>query len=319
MKQFLSFLLKPSAWIAKVSIGIFLILFLWLGYSDHLTPIKEFLDSENLSFHVGATKFSAYALVKALATIIGLLWVVSILSDFGEIRIKKLRKMRSSNKALITKFFQIVLYTIAFLIGLDILGVDLTSLAIFSGAVGIGLGFGLQKITSNFISGLILLFEKSIETDDLVELNDGTFAYIRQINARYTLVETYDGKEIMIPNEEFITNRVVNWTFNDSNARVDVKIGISYDSDIEKAMEIMLKSATNHPRTMSDPKPECYLREYGDSSINFVLFFWVEDITDGRFEPQSDVMRTIWKEFKENNISIPFPQRDIHIKHEEGR
>lgn len=314
MRKILLLLLKPKAWLAEILLVLLMIGFFSLTFSDYLLPIKEFLDSDKLSISLGSTHLSAYQIFKTIITIIIVFWLTSILSEFGEKQIKTLKKLKTSNISLITKAFQVLVYSIAFLIGLDVLGINLTTLAIFSGAIGIGIGFGLQKITSNFISGLILLLEKSIETNDLVELADGTYGFIRHTGARYTLIETLEGKEIMIPNEDFITNRVTNWTFSNSTGRIEIKIGISYESDIEKAMELMLEAAKTHPRCVCDPKPTCYLREFADSSINFVLFFWVADVTEGRYESQSDVMRNIWKKFKENNIIIPYPQRDLYIK-----
>ena len=317
MKKFWKVLLKPSAWIAKLFLVIFVIGFLSLNFLDYLKPIKDFLDAEILSFYIGEKRFSAYLIIKALIIVVLLFWITGIFLEFGEKRIKNIKGIRVSNKALMVKAFQIIVYFLAFIIGLDILGIDLTALAIFSGAVGIGVGFGLQKITSNFISGIILLFEKSVENEDLVELADGTYGFVKQTRARYTLIETFDGKEMMIPNEDFITNYVINWTYSNKKGRVEINIGVSYDSDIEKAMEIILESAKEHPRCTKDPEPACFLREFADSSVNFLLFFWVDDVTEGRFEPKSDVMRTIWRKFKENNIGIPFPQRDIHIKNAE--
>jgi len=199
------------------------------------------------------------------------------------------------------------------MLALNILNIKASSLAFFGGAIGIGLGFGLQKITSNFISGLILLFEKSIEEGDLVELENGVYGFIKNTGARYTLIETFDSKEIMIPNEEFITKNVVNWTYSNKQGRIDINIGVSYKCDIEKARELILEAAKEHKLCSVFPEPDCFLREYGDSSVNFLLYFWVDDVTKGRYEPQSDVMRSIWKKFKDNNIEIPFPQRDVHI------
>ncbi len=311
-------LLKPNAWVSKILLLLLVVAFFWLGFLDNLQPIKEFLDSETLSFNVGDVHFSLYILLKAVITIVALFWISSIFSDFSEKRVKSLHGMRANNKELIIKAIQISIYFIAALVALDILGIDLTTLAIFSGAVGIGVGFGLQKITSNFISGIILLFEKSIENDDLIELNDGTYGFVRHTGARYTLVETFEGKEIIIPNEDFITNRVTNWTYSNTRGRVEITIGVSYDSDIEKARELILEAAKEHPRSVEEPMPVCYLREFGDSSVNFLLFFWVGDVTEGRYEPQSDVMRCIWKKFKEHKITIPFPQRDLHIKNPEA-
>jgi len=215
---------------------------------------------------------------------------------------------------LVLKLAQIVIYLVAFLVGLDFVGIDLTTLTVFSGAVGIGLGFGLQKIASNFISGLIILMEKSIEEGDLIELSDGTFGYIRRASARYTLVETFDSKEIRVPNEDLITSRVVNWTFSNSSARIEIELGVAYDSDIDLAHDLILAAAREHPRCVIKPEPACFLRSFGDSSVNFILHFWVEDVTLGRWPTQSEVMFSIWRKFKDNGIEIPFPQRDLHIK-----
>jgi small-conductance mechanosensitive channel len=310
-----SILLKPRAWIAKLLLSILVVGILCLGYFDYLHPIKAVLDSEILSFTLGKTRISAYIVIKATLTVVMFFWVTGILSEFGEQRIKALNNIKESNKALITKIFQIVLYFLSFVVGLNFLGLDLTAFAIFGGAIGIGVGFGLQKITSNFISGLILLFEKSVEHNDLVELSDGTSGFIRHTGARYTLIENVQGKEIMIPNEDFITSRVTNWTYSNSKGRVEIKVGVSYDSDIEKAMALVLEAAKEHPRCLSIPEPNCFLREFADSSVNLLLFFWVADVTEGRYGPQSDVMLSIWKKFKANNIVIPYPQREVHTKH----
>ena len=212
------------------------------------------------------------------------------------------------------KALQILIYFIAFQVGMNFLGIDLTALAVFSGALGIGIGFGLQKITSNFISGIIILFEKTVQNDDLIELNDGTLGFIRNTGSRASLIETYDGKEVMVPNEDLITNRVINYTHSNKKARITINIGVSYDCDIKKAQELILEAASEHPKTAKEPEPLCFLREFADSSVNFLLLFWINDVIDGRYGPQSDVLFSIWEKFKENNIEIPYPQRDIHIK-----
>ena len=317
MNKFWALLLKPQVWIAKVLLVLLLVGFISLEFLDYLQPIKVFLDSEDLSFSIGETRFSAYLMIKAIITIIMFFLLTGIVSDFGEKRIKSIKGIHSSNKALINKAFHIFIYFFGFIIGLNVLGIDLTAFAIFSGAIGIGIGFGLQKITSNFISGLILLFEKSIENGDMVELSDGTYGLIRKTSARYTLLETFEGREMMIPNEDFIINRVTNWTFNDRKGRLEINIGVAYESDIEKAKELILEAAKEHPRCINDPEPTCYLKEFADSSVNFMLFFWLADVSKGRYRAKSDVMLSIWKKFKEHNITIPFPQRDIHIKNPE--
>lgn len=309
----LPYLIKPKVWFVKTLIIAIIILISVLGYFGYLKSTIELLDSEKLSLSLGSIDISLYQILKRLTFLILLLSFVNLVLDRGVKYFRKTRKIKPSNKPLIIKIYQIIICVIAFIFGLNILNIKLTSLAIFGGAIGIGLGFGLQKITSNFISGLILLFEKSIEEGDLVELENGVYGFIKNTGARYTLVETFDSKEIMIPNEEFITKNVINWTYSNKQGRIDIEIGVSYKSDIEKARELILEAAREHKMCSKDPAPNCFLREYADSSINFLLHFWIDDVTIGRFEPQSDVMRAIWKKFKENNIEIPFPQRDVHI------
>ena len=281
-----------------------------MGYLD---IIKQYTDTPALSFEIGNYRINVYSVLKIVLIIGFIFWSAAIASHIAENRIGKLSRLRAANRALILKAIQIVIYFISFLLTLDILGIDLTAFTVFSGALGIGIGFGLQKIASNFISGIILLLEKSVEQDDLIEMADGTSGYIRKANARFTLVETFDGKETMVPNEDFITNRVTNWTYSNLKGRIEIAVSVSYHSDIEKAQALILEAAKAHNRCIDDPEPQCYLRKFGDSSIDFTLHFWVADVTAGRWMPQSEVMFEIWRKFKENGIEIPFPQHDIHI------
>ena len=314
MNNFLAKFLKPRAIYAKCLLVLLIATFFALGFTGYLKPIEAFLSAERFSFQIGDIKFSLYLLLKGPVILIMLFWATGIVSDFGEARIKAVKGVDTHKKTLITKVFRFSIYFVAVLIMLGVLGIDLTVLAVFGGAVGIGIGFGLQKIAANFISGLILLLEKSIEIDDLVELSDGTYGFVRHIGARYTLVETFDGKEIMIPNEDFIINPVTNWTFSDTKRRLPIPVGVSYGSDIEKAWELILESAREHPKCIDDPEPVCYLQEFGDSSVNFLLHFWIDNETESGHGPQSEVMFSIWRKFKEHDIEIPFPQRDLHIK-----
>ncbi len=284
-----------------------------LGAFGLLDPVRAFLDQETLTVFFGETRISVYVVLKSLLVLVFIFWIAMIISGIMANRISRLVRLRPSNRELLLKTFQIAIYLFAFLVSLDILGIDLTTLAIFSGALGIGLGFGFQKIASNFISGIILLLEKTVEQDDLVEMADGTFGFITKAGARFTLIKTFQGKEIMVPNEDFITNPVVNWTYSDKSARIEIPIGVSYGSDIALARQLMLEAVNENPSCAKDPAPSCHLREFGDSSVNFMLHFWIEDVTTGRWGPQSEVMFSIWNKFKENNIVIPFPQRDVHL------
>lgn len=307
-------IIKPKGKYAKWLIFLTLVIILALGAGGHFEILRQYLDTESLTFKAGTYELSAYGALRILITLALVFWVAAIASEVIEKRIGKVRKVRAATRALLIKIFQIAIYIVAFLFSLDIIGINLTSLTVFSGALGIGLGFGLQKIASNFISGLILLLEKSVEQEDLIELPDGTFGFVRKTSARYTLVETFDTKELLIPNEDFITNRVTNWTLSNSKGRVEINVGVSYGSDIEKAHALILEAAKEHPRCIEQPPPVCYLRNFGDSSVDFTLHFWVSDVTLGRWGPQSDVLFSIWHKFKKNKIEIPYPQRDLHIK-----
>lgn len=315
-KIWLSFI-QPGGNTAKILIFLALIAILGLGYFDQFAVLRSYLDTEALTFSVGSYQVSLYDALGAVAVVILVFWIAAIFSDVSQKQIGKLAGISTGNRTLAVKISTITIYVIAGLIALDFIGVDLTTLTIFSGALGIGLGFGLQKIASNFVSGLILLFEKSIEEGDLLELSDGTYGYIRKASARFTLIETFDGKEVLVPNEDLITNRVTNWTYSNPRGRVEIHVGVSYKSDIRKAHELILEAAREHPRCIKDPEPNCFLLNFGDSSVDFTLLFWVDDVTEGRWGPKSDVMFAIWDKFAANNIEIPFPQRDLHIRSSE--
>lgn len=287
---------------------------MWLWMQGHLDIAKEYLDTEQLTITVGTVKISAYLALKSVFSIILVIWISAILVEFSDKRISSMKKMRVANKALFQKIAQIAIYLAAFLFTLNILGINLTSLTILSGAVGIGLGFGMQKIASNFVSGMILLIERSIKPGDLLELEDGTFGYVRKSSSRATLIETIDGKEVLVPNEEFIIKQVVNWTLSNPKARITINFGVSYGSDIEKARDVALEAVKANPKSIDDPAPVCWLDEFGDSSVNFIVYFWVQNVNDGFRSVKSEVMFDIWRALKENNIEIPFPQRDLNIR-----
>lgn len=297
---------KSAGWvIALLIIPITLLhLFgLWDAVTDGLAEV---------SFSIGSVKLNLEQILRGIIAIFIMQWVASAIVRMTDSRLRTLQ-VRASNRTLVLKIVQFTLYGFIFLIGVQMLGIDLTALSVFGGALGVGLGFGLQKIASNFISGIILLFEKSVQVDDLIELSDGTTGFIRQTKARYTLIETVDGRDVMIPNEEFISQRVNNWTFSNKKARVEVKLGVSYDADIDLARQLMIDAAKAHPKTLPNTEPLCFLNQFGESSIELLLYFWVADVTDGRLEPRSDVMRTIWHSFKEHHITIPYPQREVRI------
>ena len=268
MKNFLLSIIKPKGSYAKWLVFWALVLIAILGTLGYFQIVRQYLDTELLTFGIGTYQISLYELLRALTTVVFVFWLAAIISDFAENRIGKLSGLRAANRALAMKITQISIYVIAFLIALDFVGIDLNTLTIFSGALGIGLGFGLQKIASNFISGLILLFEKSIEIGDLVELADGTYGFVKKLSGRFTLIETFESKEILIPNEDLITSRVTNWTYTNSQGRSEIKIGVSYRSDIEKARELILEAASAHPRCTSSPDEKAVRRTTVDISVS---------------------------------------------------
>lgn len=315
MKNWITGLLKPNPHLSGFLVAVILLAFIVasnLGYHD---IFKDLLDREDYALRLGAYSFTPYKILSTLFIIVMIVWTSSLISGSGERFIIKFPRMRNANKAILIKIFQIAVYFIAFMVALDMLGIDLTAFAVLGGAIGIGLGFGLQKIASNFISGLILVFEKSIRVGDLVQMSDGTTGYIRRAGARYTRLDVGDGREVIIPNEDFIIGRVTNLTFTDKKAQVKVTIPVSYASDLVRARELILESAKEHPRCVTEPRPSCFLREFGANGANFLLLFFVEDVTEGTYGPQSDIMFSILKKFKENDIDIPAPnsQYDINI------
>lgn len=299
--------LQRISWLVLLVISFSSLLY----FNSRLGWFSEVLHA---SIELGTIKLSLYLAIKAIFTGLFFFWFSSFLLENGEQKIMKLRGMKHSNRTLIYKAFQISIYAVLFLVFLDIIGVNLTAFAVVGGALGIGIGFGMQKITSNFISGLIILFEKSIENGHLIELESGILGFVRKIGARYTLVETFENREILIPNEDIITSKLTNWTFTNTLARTSIDVGVAYGSDLRLVERLILLAATSHEKIAKDPKPLCFLMEFGDNSINFRLLFWVLDVIDGRMRPKSDVMFAIDDAFKTHNVEIPFPQRDIYVK-----
>ncbi|MFT6220601.1 MAG: small-conductance mechanosensitive channel [Rickettsiales bacterium] len=311
---FLRFLriLFNSSLIANL-VGFFLIPAILLNILGILEPTILFLDQFAIS--IGKIRISIYSAIQSFMILSVVFWSSGLISRKTKSYFAKNKDLKASTKGIISKFIDITLYFAVFIIILQVFGVDMTTFAVLSGAIGVGIGFGLQKIASNFISGIILLLEKSVEVGDLVDLDDGaTYGTITHFSGRYTLVETFDGKEIMVPNEDFITNKVTNWTYNNNRGRIDIDLKVSYDSDIKMANEIILKSASDHPRCLKYPAPECYVTEFSDYGIELVVLFWIGDVSSGRKGPKSDVMIDILDEFKASGIEIPLPQREVLIK-----
>jgi small-conductance mechanosensitive channel len=275
-------------------------------------PVLSTLDAA--AVNLGAMRVSLLLFLKAVVLTIALIWVAVLISNVLSHWVQRSGDLSPSFKVLISKVIKIGLIMIAGAIALSATGIDLTALTVFSGAVGVGIGFGLQKVVSNFISGIIILLDKSIKPGDTITLGD-TFGSIRDLRARFVSVITRDGKEYLIPNEDFISQQVVNWSFSSDYVRIDVDFGTSYDSDPHEVVRIAIETASTVPRVANDYKaPVCWMTAFGASSLDFRLRFWISDPANGLTNVRGQVLMTLWDAFKERGIAIPFPHREIIMK-----
>lgn len=291
--------------------SIFLVPALILSIFGFLEPTIKYLDG--FAFTIGTIRISIYTIVKSVTILLIVFWLSGLISRKSKDYVKRNVHIKPNTKGVLSKIIDMTIYFIVFIILLRVFGIDTTTFALVGGAVGVAIGFGLQKIASNFIGGIILLFEKSVEIGDLVEIEGGIEGIITHFGGRYTLLETLDGKEIMVPNEEFIIHKVINLTYNNNRGRIEVEVRVSYESDIDNVKDIMISIAKEHPKCLLFPAPEVYITEFGQSAIELVMHFWISNVSDGRMGPKSEVMTEILKKFKENNIQIPFPKQDINL------
>ena len=276
-----------------------------------LSPITEFL--AGLSLSIGGNSFNALEAIKGLALAAVFLQAASLAGQFADKRIQGIKDLSPSLRVLMIKAMKVVLFTVAILAAMSSVGIDLTSLAIFSSALGVGIGFGLQTIISNYVAGVILLMDRSIKPGDTIEVGS-VYGVVRGMFGRYASVLTRDGTEHLIPNQHLVSNEVVNWTYSDTNVRLKVPVGISYGSDLEKALTILPKAAEGVRRILQSPAPIACLTGFGDSSVDLELRVWIADTEQGVTNVRSEVMLNIWRLFHEHGIEFPFPQRDVLIK-----
>ena len=276
-----------------------------------LAETVALLDGMAMTF--GEVRVSVLTVVKGVIALGLLLWVTMSISNVLERRISRADSLTPSVRVLVAKLTKIVLITLAFLVAINTLGIDLTALTVFGGALGVGIGFGLQKIVANLISGLTLLMDKSIKPNDVIAVGQ-TYGWIASLGARYTAVRTRDGVEHLIPNEDLIAQRVENWTHSDGAVRLRIPVGVSYHSDVRLAMRQCVDAAGGVERVLAHPEPRCLLMGFGDSSVNLEIRLWIEDPQEGRSNVISQVLLGVWDRFHEHGIEIPFPQRDLHLK-----
>jgi small-conductance mechanosensitive channel len=276
-----------------------------------LEPTLALLDS--LAVQLGGVRISLLLLIKAVLLLALLLWLASSASGLLEKRIRTLDGLTPSIQVFLTKALKVTLLVTAVIAALSMLGINLSAFAFFGGAIGVGVGFGLQKVVSNLVSGLILLLDRSIKPGDIIEVGQ-TYGRIQSLGARYVSVITRDNTEYIIPNEDLITNRVINWSYTDRLVRLKIGVGVSYDSDVHEVRRLMIEAAESVPRVLKDPRPACHLKNFGDSSIDMELRIWIEDPENGISNVSSAVRIAVWDTFKKHHVEIPFPQRDLHIK-----
>ncbi len=268
---------------------------------------------DGLALHLGDVRISLLVIVQGAATLAVLLWLTTLVSARLERRIDRAAGLSPSVRVLTGKLVKIALVAVAILIAINSLGIDLTALAVFSGALGLGVGIGLQKVIANLLSGITLLMDKSIKPHDVIAVN-GTYGWVESLGARYVSVRTRDGTEHLIPNEELLTQRVENWSHSDRVVRLKIPISVSYKSDLRQAIQVCLQAARDVDRVRDDPPPNCPVRGFGDSAIELELRIWIDDPQAGRANVISDVLLNVWDGFRAHKIEIPFPQRDLHLK-----
>ncbi|WP_269526653.1 mechanosensitive ion channel family protein [Coraliomargarita parva] len=304
--------LRKRFWSKSISLIVYSvsIILLFLKVWEDFTIVTDF------TFNIGALKLSLWGIVTGIAAFAITLWISLAIAQIAEVQIQKVPRLSPSLKVLLVKIMRIVFIVLAAFIAVSSMGIDLSALTVLGGAVGLGLGFGLQKVVSNFVSGIILLTDNSIKPGDVIEI-DGTYGWINNLRARYASVITRDGTEHLIPNEDLITQHVVNWSFTDNLVRLRVPIGVSYKEDPHQCIQLVLEAAQSIERVLRTPPPVCLLRGFGDSSIDLELRFWISDPANGVGNVKSQVLLKVWDAFKEHKIEIPFPQRDLHIRSSE--
>lgn len=280
-----------------------------------LDPLLAALDGTELS--IGSVSVSILEMINGVAVFSLLVWIALLISRLVENRVEHLPDLSPSGRELFKKLARISLLGMGILVALNATGIDLTTLAIFSGGLGVGIGFGLQKVVANFVSGVILLVDRSIKPGDVIE-TQGTFGWINHLGARYTSIITRDGTEFLIPNEDMITQPVINWSFSDRRVRRKLPVTVSYDCDPRAAMALMEEGANAVDRVLSNPAPVARLMAFGDNGIELELRVWIEDPQAGVVNVGSEILLQIWDRFREAGIEIPYPQRSLRFPERRG-
>lgn len=286
-----------------------------LNIAGLINPVVSLLDA--MAVPIGNFRLSVLLVLKGGITLAIFIWIANAVARTADQRLRVFTPLTPAVQVLASKLVRMTLLTLAVVLALGSIGIDLTAFAVFSGAIGVGVGFGLQKVVSNLVSGVILLMDRSIKPGDVIEI-DSTYGSVIALNARYASVQTRDGKEYLIPNEDLITQRVTNWSFSSDLIRLHVKVGISYDSDPHEAIRLGLEAARDVRRVLSEPAPNCLLVAFGDSTVDLELRFWIRDPANGTANVRSEVMLNLWDLYQEHGIELPAPQREVTLRNPEA-
>lgn len=287
---------------------------IWLVLALHLSGLlPDIINAlETIEFNIGKNPVNLLIILQGLLTILVTIFAAMWLSRFAENKLMRIDHLNANTRVMLTKVLRVFLLFIAVLVALSAVGLDLTLLSVFGGALGVGLGFGLQRIASNYVSGFILLMDKSIQIGDVVTI-DVHYGVIRDLRTRYLVLQKLDGTEVIIPNETLIINPVINHSFLDRNTRVLLPIQVAYQGDLDLTLKLLLKAAELHPRVLVTPEPNALVKGFADSGVDLTLSVWIADAENGTASLQSEIYLTIWRLFKENDISIPYPHREVRI------
>jgi small-conductance mechanosensitive channel len=283
--------------------------------SDTVGGLVAWLDA--FGFTAGETRISAWSVLVVLVVIVGLFLFARIGSKIGNRLFRRLTGLDPGARVLGEKLLSIAIWTFAILVGVDILGIDLTALTVFSGAFGLAVGFGLQKTFGNLLAGIIMLMDRSIKPGDVIAVNDGitnTVGQVKKIGIRAVSVTTRDKKEDLIPNENLMINQVENWSYSSREVRIKVPVGVAYGSDIEIAERLMIEAAKQTRRVLNVPEPSVWLHAFGKDSIEFEAQLWIRDPEEGIGNVRSDYLKALWRLFRDNGVQVPFPQRDLNLR-----
>lgn len=272
---------------------------------------------DSWGFTIADARISVWTLLVALAIILAAVLFARLAIRLACWLIAKIHGIEPAQQLLAQKLISIAVWTVTFLIAIDALGIDLTALAVFSGALGLALGFGLQKTFGNLLAGIILLMDRSIKPGDVIAVNDGitnTVGQVKKIGIRAVSVTTRDKKEYLIPNENLMINQVENWSYSSRDVRIKVPVTVAHDADIEKAEQLILQAAREAKRVLNKPAPSVWLSALGTDAIEFEIQIWIRDPEEGLGNVRSDVLKRLWRLFRENDIHVPHPQRDLNLR-----